>query len=138
MADLEMIDDGINEGEPTVAMHQPPANTSVAATAEETAIGEDPPVPELTNHDDDSDSKAEPDEEDDELEQILQQDSDCSVEKQAKDLEEITLQEVGNAICRSKRTMAGVKRYDESFEWNLMNLSVNTALRDFGDMAEKA
>jgi len=34
--------------------------------------------------------------------------------------------------------MAGVKRYDESFEWNLMNLSVNTALRDFGDMAEKA
>jgi hypothetical protein len=32
----------------------------------------------------------------------------------------------------TQRTTAGVKRYDESFDWHLMNLSVNTALQDFG------
>jgi hypothetical protein len=48
------------------------------------------------------------------------------------------MQEVGNAIRRSKRTTAGVRRYDESYEWNLMNLSVNMVLQDFGEVADKA
>jgi len=31
-----------------------------------------------------------------------------------------------------------VKHYDEAFDWNLVNLSVNTTLRDFGEVAQKA
>ncbi len=31
-----------------------------------------------------------------------------------------------------------MKHYDEAFDWNLVNLSVNTTLRDFGEVAQKA
>ncbi len=79
----------------------------VTATAEERDI-EDL----VDQEDDDSDSETEEEDNDDdtdELGQILQQDSDSSIEKQALDMEEIALQEVGNAIWKSKRTTAGVK-----------------------------
>jgi superfamily II helicase len=100
-------------------------------------------MPDLVDQDQDDESVAEEEEDvevevenQDELENILQQDSDSSVDKAVRDLEEIAIQEIGNAIRRSNRTTARVKRYDESYEWNLMNLSVNTALRDFGKVAD--
>ena len=41
-------------------------------------------------------------------------------------------------LRRSRGSNAGIKRYDKDFQWKMMNLSVNTALRDFGDVADKA
>jgi hypothetical protein len=147
LADLEVIPTLPAEEQATEAIfsHQPNPDQSVETTAEEANIVDDVPMPDLVDQDQDnvSDAEDEVDAEDelknqDELENVLQQDSDSSVDRAAKDLEEIAMQEVGNAIRRSKRTTAGVRRYDESYEWNLMNLSVNTALRDFGEVADKA
>jgi hypothetical protein len=91
----------------------------------------------LANHEDeDSDSEVDEDKVVDELDEILQQDSNSSAEKLARDLEETALQEVGIAIRKSKWVNAGVKRYDEAFNWNLMNLSINTALRLWGSGSE--
>jgi hypothetical protein len=145
LADLEAIPI-LPAVEQAMVSHQATPDHSVASTAEEANIMDDVPMPDLVDQDyqdDESDTEDEVDDEDelekeDELKDILQQDSDSSIDKMAKDLEEIAVQKVGNAMRRSKRTTAGVRRYDESYDWNLMNLSVNTALQDFGEVADKS
>jgi hypothetical protein len=41
-------------------------------------------------------------------------------------------------LRRTARSNAGIKWYDLDYEWSLMNLSVDAAIRGFGDMAVKA
>ena len=41
-------------------------------------------------------------------------------------------------VRRTAREKAGVQRYDLNYEWNLMNLSVGAAIRNFGDTARYA
>jgi hypothetical protein len=41
-------------------------------------------------------------------------------------------------VRRTARENAGVQRYDSNYEWNLMNLSVGAAIRNFGDTARYA
>jgi hypothetical protein len=41
-------------------------------------------------------------------------------------------------LRRSTRETAGVKRYDEDYNWNLMNLSVGATIRNFGNDARNA
>jgi hypothetical protein len=38
-------------------------------------------------------------------------------------------------VRRTTRENAGVRRYDDNYEWNLMNLSVGATVRNFGNMA---
>ncbi len=37
-------------------------------------------------------------------------------------------------VRRTTRENAGVRRYDDDYQWNLMNLSVRAAVRNFGNM----
>jgi hypothetical protein len=46
--------------------------------------------------------------------------------------------EVQIPLRRTSRQTAGHKRYDENYEWNLLNLSVGAAIRNFGDLAREA
>jgi hypothetical protein len=109
LADLEALPNiPAEEQASQVQTHQPNPNQSVEATAEEANIEDDVPMPDLIDRDQDDESIAEEEEDvgaevenSDELENILQQDSDSSVDKAVRDLEEIALQEVGNAIRRS-------------------------------------
>jgi len=41
-------------------------------------------------------------------------------------------------VRRTTPENAGVQRYDDNYEWNLMNLSVGAAVRNFGDTALEA
>jgi len=41
-------------------------------------------------------------------------------------------------VRRTARENAGVQRYDSNYEWNLMNLSVGAAIRNFGDTSRYA
>jgi hypothetical protein len=41
-------------------------------------------------------------------------------------------------LRRTLRENAGVQRYDSNYEWNLMNLSVGAAIRNFGNTAKTA
>jgi hypothetical protein len=103
--------------------------------------GDDDSVSESSDSDDEDDdamSKSDPDEEErfeKELEAMEQQaaeletdDSGSSTPKDNK----------GVHLHRSTRETAGVRRYDDNYEWNLMNLSVGAAIRNFGDSAHEA
>jgi hypothetical protein len=105
-------------------------------TFEELAACEDTlgHIPDLMAHnpDDVSDSEAEGDEDkdEDELEELVgEPDSEGSSQVQ---------QEPAVATRRTTRHNAGVKRLDQSYEWNLMNLSLGAAIRNFGDKAREA
>jgi hypothetical protein len=41
-------------------------------------------------------------------------------------------------LCRSARPNAGMKRYDEAYDWNLMNLRIGAALKSFRVVTEEA
>jgi hypothetical protein len=110
-------------------------------TAEEEAIcdGVLSGLPELVaQDDDDSDSESEDtdsivsNDEDDELEEILQEGTD-SDEGSSR-----VQQQPSVPVRRTTRHNAGVRRLDESYEWNLMNLSLGAAIRNFGDAARDA
>jgi hypothetical protein len=119
-------------------LHAPAADARVVPTAEEQAILEEPP-PLVDQTGDDSDSEAddddeeplEEDEEDDDIAELLDQalDSDGSSQVQSKPTA---------TTRRTTRHNAGVKRLDDSYEWNLMNLSLGAAIRNFGDKARDA
>jgi hypothetical protein len=109
-------------------------------------------LPELAMRDEDDDSvsessdtdvednMSESDEDDQKLfetemkameEQAEQLDTDDSGSSAPKDEGKVQLR-------RSARGTAGVKRYDEDYNWNLMNLSVGAAIRNFGNDARNA
>lgn len=95
-----------------------------------------PLVPELVDQeDDDSSSKA-------------------SVESMSEDLNEMEafnmlLNEESNEnekaenmmwppLRRSNRSNKGVKKYDDNYEWSLLNLSIGDVIRKFGDVTSEA
>jgi hypothetical protein len=41
-------------------------------------------------------------------------------------------------LRRTSRETAGHKRYDENYEWNLLNLSVGASIQNFGNVAREA
>jgi len=124
-------------------LHIPPnSTTEVGFTAEEAAIDDvdeledddcSSDVPDLRHYNDDSDSESgetvEIEEELKELEALLE---DYSSDSQApKTVPQVSLR-------RSARSTAGARRYDDAYEWNLMNLSVGVAVRSFGAVAADA
>jgi hypothetical protein len=122
--------------------HLPPTDADVIMMREEMMCEqtvEDIPMPELMDQDKDVDSESKDDEESlknedhDPLNPFRHDDSGS--EELLKELEEAAQQ---SSTQRSQRSTKGVRRYDEVYDWNLMNLSVNTALQDFGDVAEDA
>jgi hypothetical protein len=124
--------------------HIPPTDDDVVMTPEEGMINDrsdgDMQIPDLEDQGAyDSDSEADDEDEllenedHDPLEPFLQDDSGS--EELIKELEEAVQQAT---IQRSQRNTKGVRCYDEAFDWNLMNLSVNTAFQGFGAVAEDA
>jgi len=119
-------------------LHAPAADARVVPTAEEQAILEEPP-PLVDQTGDDSDSEAddddeeplEEDEEDDDIAELLDQALDSDGSSQVQSQPTATTR-------RTTRHNAGVKRLDDSYEWNLMNLSLGAAIRNFGDKARDA
>jgi len=124
-------------------LHIPPnSTTEVGFTAEEAAIDDvdeledddcSSDVPDLRHYNDDSDSESgetvEIEEELKELEALLE---DYSSDSQApKTVPQVSLR-------RSARSTAGARRYDDAYEWNLMNLSMGVAVRSFGAVAADA
>jgi hypothetical protein len=123
-----------------VALNQPTMMDIVEADVEQ---ADDPEIPELEDQTDaESDDEAEDDESEtaeylgdggekalEELYQILEEESSAtdSSEKQERP-----------PVRRSERTNAGVKKRDDAYHWNLMNLSVNAALESFGEVASDA
>ncbi len=122
-----------------VQVHAPPELTAeMALTSEEDDIaddegpqdiGDDNP-PDLGHYDEDSDSESgesvHMEKELQELDNMLQEDSSSSQE--AKEEHQAPLR-------RSARSTAGARHYDDAYEWNLMNLSVGAAVRNFGAVA---
>jgi hypothetical protein len=123
-----------------VTLHQPIAMDIIE---EEEVELDDPKLPELEDPmDEESDDEAEDDESETgdylgdggeealkELYQILEEESDTSVSSDK-------VQQP--PLRRSERTSAGVKKRDEAYHWNFMNLSVNAALDSFGKVASDA
>jgi len=131
--------DAMEEQEDT---HVPKGGTLGIPTAEEEAICDDilSELPELVAPDDDDDSDSESEDTDsivsndegDELEEILQEATDSD------DGSSRVQQQPSVPVRRTTRHNAGVRRLDESYEWNLMNLSLGAAIRNFGDAARDA
>jgi hypothetical protein len=140
VADIESSSSGDSEDKARTILqpsHVPVDDTDVGVTPEEANLSS---VPELEDaHDEDSDDEMDEDsvqnDDDDPLEEILQQDDSDTGDELVREMESAA-QEV--ELRRSQRRTAGVKRYDEAYDWNLMNLSVKSALRDFGKVAEEA
>jgi hypothetical protein len=142
-ADIESV--GVENSEARTTLqpsHMPVKNTGIGITPEEAMLinNNDTNVPELANNDDDdSDDKMEDDtvanDEDDPLDEILQQGDSYTGDELMRELESAAQQV---EVRRSQQSTAGVKRYDEAYNWNLMNLSVTSALREFGEVAEEA
>lgn len=57
-------------------------------------------------------------------------------EKESK--QELKQMDQAAAPQRSQHNNAGMHHYNGSYDWNFLNLSVVTAVRDFGAEAEKA
>jgi hypothetical protein len=118
--------------------HTPVDDPSTGVTSEEAKLDDDNVcMPELVDNDDDeSDDEMEDasvgNDDDNPLDEILQGDSDTA-EELTRDMETQAQQA---EVRRSQRSTAGVRRYDDAYDWNLMNLSVTSALRDFGEVAE--
>jgi len=74
-----------------------------------------------------------PDDDDDgdELEDLLEQAAESDSSSQVQ-------QQPTVATRRSTRHNAGIRRLYESYEWNLMNLSLGAAIRNFGDKGRDA
>lgn len=134
---LEGEDEKQQQREPDVGAHVPPVNLQLGMMAEEEMIlDEDPNVPELCDADDDDNVSESGDIEEDpeiaELDELLGAEPNDSEDAGERMQEESVL------VRQSARTTAEVRRYDDSYEWNLLNLSVKTAIRDFGDVAVEA
>jgi hypothetical protein len=115
-------------------------------------------VPELASrdHDDDSISESSQSDDDDDMSDDM---SDVDSDEKYEDLFQQELEELEEQAAqletddsgssapnderkvplrRSTRETAGVRRYDDDYNWNLMNLSVGAAIRTFGDDARLA
>jgi hypothetical protein len=112
----------------------------------------DKDVPALMNQEldnDDSDSESDPnnmDEDDDdpddderfeaELEELEQREQ--NILPSDSDSLHVSKQQQAPPLRRTARSNAGVRWYDDDYQWNLMNLSVDAAIRGFGESAREA
>jgi hypothetical protein len=126
-------------------MHAPdPDPTGVPTAEEESANNEDPGgLPELSapSGDDDSDSESEEDDDDKSIVSDVDEDQVGLAEllQDAYSQASSAVQEEPTVpLRRTTRSNAGTKRLDQSYEWNLMNLSLGAAIRNFGDVAREA
>jgi hypothetical protein len=143
---VEKSQEEYKEEQMQIDLHTPLNAEVVMSTDEYQACDEEIDLPELIQQyadDDDSGSESEDIEEEemyakgdgeDEENEAIQElftaiDSDASskVPEQPK-----------VPLRRTQRESAGKQRYDDSYNWNLMNLSVGAAIRNFGDVAEQA
>jgi hypothetical protein len=141
--DVEEFDEAIGP-----SLHQSNDEEANVSTAEEDAVCdmELEEFPELTDqYHDDSDSESD-EEEPEEL--LVGQDNECGEIEDQAELGEL-LEELGMSahkpeeqqpriLRRSSRETAGKQRYDTAYDWNLMNLSVSAAMKNFGDVAKQA
>jgi hypothetical protein len=148
--DMSMQEESIVGVQPHT--HTPLSSQDVNATPEELAVL-DEDVPALMNQEldnDDSDSESDPnnvDEDDDdpddderfeaELEELEQREQDI-LPSDSSDSLHVSEQQQAPPLRRTARSNAGVRRYDDDYQWNLMNLSVDAAIRGFGESAREA
>jgi len=95
----------------------------------------------LPSGDDDSDSESEEDDDDKSIVSDVDEDQVGLAEllQDAYSQASSAVQEEPTVpLRRTTRSNAGTKRLDQSYEWNLMNLSLGAAIRNFGDMAREA
>jgi hypothetical protein len=138
----------------TPAMHQP-IEADAEMTEEEAVIAFDEGLqhlPDLVGREQDDDSVSESSNSDDEMsESSSDPDDDEQFEAELDEMnrraEELETDDTGSSepqdnpgvhLRRTARENAGVQRYDQNYEWNLMNLSVGAAIRNFGDTAREA
>jgi hypothetical protein len=123
-------------------------------TEQEAAIEfeEDVDLPDLVGRELDDDSVSESSESDDDVSEATSDPDDDErfeaeldeMDRQSElletnDSESSAPQEnLGVHLRRTARKNAGVQRYDDNYEWNLMNLSVGAAICNFGDTAREA
>jgi hypothetical protein len=121
-----------------VALNQPTIMSEVDGQQTD-----DPEIPELEDQTDvESDDEAEDDESEtgeflddggeraiEELYQLLEEESSATDSSEKQEC---------FPVRRSERTNAGIKKRDEAYHWNLMNLSVNAAMESFGEVASDA
>ncbi len=147
LADMPTEQDGnVEADENQLTLHRPCDSEEMLPTSEEMAIAdEDIDLPALTSQYDDDDSDSESGEEG---EENLYGEDDAA-DEEAADISEIleeaasegsskVQEEPRRPLRRSTRETAGHQRYDSDYEWNLMNLSVGAAIRNFGDVARQA
>jgi len=140
-----------------LSLHRPnPDQLPLEMTEQEAAIEfEDGlEMPGLVDQEADNESVSESSDSDDEVDDVMSEsDPDdnerfeeeiLAMEQQVAELEtddsgsSTPKDNKGVHLRRSARETAGVRRYDNNYEWNLLNLSVGAAIRNFGDSAREA
>jgi len=109
-------------------------------------VADDPTLPELEDAMDDSGSVAEEDDDDDESEtgNYLGDGGEDTLKELYELLEDKaetseSSEEIHQPpLRRSTRTAAGTRKWDDRYDWNLINLSVGAAQKTFGDAATEA
>ena len=148
LGDLDTGDAGVQKADQiadeniTDATHIPVMDPLGVPTAEEDAICDDVlnELPELEAQGVDEESVSE--EEDDES--VVCDDDEgpddiaAILESVDSDTSSMIREQPTVATRRTTRQNAGVKRLDESYHWNLMNMSLGAAIRNFGDAARDA
>jgi hypothetical protein len=121
-----------------IGTHVPPTRTQLGMTMDKEALGDhDPDMPNLCEGigEDDSDSESEEVIED---QKVAEFDAILNAESSVSESATVALEEQARPVRRSTRTIAGTKRYDKVYKWNLLNLSVKTTVKDFGNVAIEA
>jgi len=157
VADIDLPENTVNDEQ----MRVDPPETHIPTTmlpemtSEEAVIEFDEDLddlPELSPHTGDDDSVSESSETASENEYMEDNDDPDDEERFEREMDELDKQEEalmtdssGSSaptdenrrvpVRRSARENAGVRRYDNNYEWNLMNLSVGAAVRNFGNTA---
>jgi len=150
LPDMQLSEEIVENMRPST--HTPLSAQGVDATPEELMVlDEVPPLMDQELADDDSDSESDPDdmdedEDDDpddearfeaELEELEEREQEILPSDSSDSLNVSEAQQVP-PLRRTAHTNAGVQRYDEDYQWNLMNLSVDAAIRGFGESAREA
>jgi hypothetical protein len=146
----DLIDGAATEGpdaeRPVQEKHDPAdfPGVDIGITMDALALGDDvDDVPELGHYpnDDEDEYDEDPDEDMPDLVGKITEDRSnglVGIGDGNESSESIESNEERAIPRRSTRATAGVRRYDENYQWNLMNLSVKTAVADFGEVADAA
>jgi hypothetical protein len=129
----------IEGGEPR--LHRPDnQEMNIPAAEENEACNEELNMPELIDqcYEDSDSESSEPPEElfgEEDADDEEQAGINAILEDIASDGSSQVQVEPVRPVRRTQRETAGKQRYDDAYDWNLMNLSVGAAIRNFGDVA---